>query len=485
MELAISMRNKTILRLHLTSADRPPIDAIVTAFFKCAETGFSEAFSAFFDLRDGEGALFDVNVLDSRGRTALSVAGEFGQVECVRVLLAHPNIDLERPLLPATASHTSRSGASLLHRLSLPVSALDSRATWSSTGMSSVGTGTTRSLGTALHAACKAGHLDCVELLLQRGSRLDAVDFMGRSPLAYALHCLAGFPSRVADLIRLFERFSTSTSNTTTTTTSSTSSTSPPPDSSTGVISSCSSERSREAWLRLLNARDATGLTLLHVASRTPGFSSVLRTLLECGASARVRGTAGNTAALACAVDGLCAHITIFAELTHLRLLSLFDAPAPTPAPAPASAPDSMHAITITSITDETSTSCTRSNEKEKEKASDQQTQTQMQTHTAQMPASSCAPLRLKPEFEQLSALEIGERLGLCDFGFVNREVLFFILTHYTSIITPESRCSNGRGLLVGHEVKTNEEISLFTKTRSVLYFLNTVAKMESVDNLI
>ena len=426
MELAISMRNKTILRLHLTSPDRPPIDAIVTAFFKCAETGFSEAFSTFFDLRDGEGSLFDVNVLDSRGRTALSVAAEFGQVECVRVLLAHPNIDLERPLLPATASHTSRSGASILHRLSLPISALDSRATWSPTGVSA-GTGTARSLGTALHAACKAGHLDCVELLLQRGSRLDAVDFMGRSPLAYALHCLAGFPGRVADLIRLFERFSTSTPNTTSTTTSSTS---PPPDSSTGGINACSSERSREAWLRLLNARDATGLTLLHVASRTPGFSSVLRTLLECGASARVRGTAGNTAALACAVEGLCAHITIFAELTHLRLLSLFDAPAPSPPP------DSMHAITSTSITDETSTSCTTSNEKEKAITP------QTQTHTAHMPSSSCVPLRLKPEFEQLSAVEVGERLGLCEFGFVNREVLCF--THYTRIITRS--ISNGSG---------------------------------------
>lgn len=40
---------------------------------------------------------------------------------------------------------------------------------------------------TALHAACRAGNLECVELLVQSGASLEARDSFGRTPLAYAV----------------------------------------------------------------------------------------------------------------------------------------------------------------------------------------------------------------------------------------------------------------------------------------------------------
>ena len=52
---------------------------------------------------------------------------------------------------------------------------------------------------TALRAACWAGHLDCVKLLLEAGADIDHVDSEGRTALIAA--CYMGHLAAVRELI--------------------------------------------------------------------------------------------------------------------------------------------------------------------------------------------------------------------------------------------------------------------------------------------
>lgn len=125
------------------------VNARVEALLRAAEAGDGEALDAL--LREG----VSPDALDSRGRAALCVAVEAGNLPCVLDLLA--------------------AGAKV-----------DARAH--------------RSFGgTALHCAARLGNLNIANALIRGGARLDALDTTGSSPLHVAAH--SGRPEMVSLLL--------------------------------------------------------------------------------------------------------------------------------------------------------------------------------------------------------------------------------------------------------------------------------------------